>query len=420
MSVFNHKIILVSILIILFLNTCGLCGGVTDKPLTLYDSISLAMDNNEVVKMQLESISQARQRKHQAGGEVLPSLSFNLDRFFRDKNDNIVTGSGTDSGFSLTQPLFYGGQNLKAIELSKVDIRMEELQLKNIIRKLDFDVAGAFYTLAQAQANFKNTTESMDMMLTREKELTDRVRLGKSRQSELYMLESQVALLRSRIEGIKGDYAKALEALAFVIGTSTAVTISDTLPQPQATEPVDKITERAMSRSDIQGAKNAITEQSLMVRIARAGYLPSLYATGSLYTTSTRSGVLSGSTWDVNLLLDVPLFQGGIIRAQVGEELSKLDEAKIALALATRELVTEIRGLHLSLESSIAQAAALTDAYDKAKKSYDLQLADYRFGLCNNIDVVQAALTLLDVKSSFDRAVIETKLYKALMDIAVK
>jgi outer membrane protein TolC len=116
----------------------------------------------------------------------------------------------------------------------------------------------------------------------------------------------------------------------------------------------------------------------------------------------------------------VPLFQGGIIRAQVGEELSKLDEAKIALALATRELVTEIRGLHLSLESSIAQAAALTDAYDKAKKSYDLQLADYRFGLCNNIDVVQAALTLLDVKSSFDRAVIETKLYKALMDIAVK
>jgi outer membrane protein TolC len=157
-----------------------------------------------------------------------------------------------------------------------------------------------------------------------------------------------------------------------------------------------------------------------MVRIARAGYLPSLYATGSLYTTSTRSGVLSGSTWDVNLLLDVPLFQGGIIRAQVGEELSKLDEAKIALALATRELVTEIRGLHLSLESSIAQAAALTDAYDKAKKSYDLQLADYRFGLCNNIDVVQAALTLLDVKSSFDRAVIETKLYKALMDIAVK
>jgi outer membrane protein TolC len=353
--------------VILFLVTCGLCGGVTDKPLTLDDCIKLARDNNEVIKMQLESIFQARQRKRQAEGEVLPSLSFTLDRFFRDKNGNTVMGSGTDSGFSLTQPIFYGGQNLKALELSKVDIRIEELQLKTVIRKLDSEVAAVFYTLAQAQADFKNTTESMDMMITRKNDLTERVRLGKSRQSELFMLESQVALLRSRLQGIKGDYAKALESLSFVIGISTTITISDTVLQPQAAEVVDKIMERAMSRSDIQVAKDAITEQSLMVRTARAGYLPELYATGSLYTTSTRSGVLSGSTWDVNLLLDVPLFQGGIIRAQVEEELSKLDEVKIALALATRELVTEIRGLHLSLQSSMAQAAALTDAYDKAK-----------------------------------------------------
>ena len=79
----------------------------------------------------------------------------------------------------------------------------------------------------------------------------------------------------------------------------------------------------------------------------------------------------------------------------------------------------EIRQLHKALSSSLAQAAALTDAYAKAANSYRIQVRDYRFGLVNNLDVIEAMTTMQDIKRSLDKAVIQVKTNKALLDIAV-
>jgi outer membrane protein TolC len=52
----------------------------------------------------------------------------------------------------------------------------------------------------------------------------------------------------------------------------------------------------------------------------------------------------------------------------------------------------------------------LEDAYKKAKKSYELQVKEYRYGLVTNLDVLQALTFMQDVKQNWDRALIQSQL----------
>ena len=111
-------------------------------------------------------------------------------------------------------------------------------------------------------------------------------------------------------------------------------------------------------------------------------------------------------------------FPGGIIRSKYNEQLSNLRVSEEKLSQIIREVTTEISKLYQSATSSVKQVTAYKDAYLKAEKSYSMQLKDYKFGLVNNLDVLQAMTSMLDVQRNFDRAIIQTKLNKTLLEIA--
>lgn len=417
---FNHKIIQAVIISTILLSVTNVIFSdeQTFKILTLDDCIDLAKKNNETVKIQLYKITQAGQKILQASGDVWPDLTFIYQKFYKDTEGNTVTGEGTDSKVYVKQPLFYGLRKLKSIELSRSDKYIAELQLKDITRNLVSDVAKAFYTLAQFDSDLKNIDETLEQMAGREKELIARVNIGKSRESELYMFQSQISVLRSKKQKTSGERKKSVESLSFLIGIETSeINISDNVQEPSGAGPVEKIIEETESRSDIQIANENIKMQEIRVKMAKGGRLPTLDLTSDWYIS--RSGSSSGN-WDLYLLLNLSLFQGGILKAQVNEELSKLQESRKTADLTIREVKTEIHRLHADMESSLEQVSALKKAYEKAKKSYDLQLKDYSVGLVNNLDVIQATLTLLDVKNNLNSAVIQSKLNKVLLNIAVE
>lgn len=405
--------------LILLLNTCAFAAPAEVKPLSLDDCINLASKNNETVKIQKKRISQAEHRVSQASGAMLPNVSGIYQRYLRGGASGNGAETDDDAKIYAEETLYNGSILRKTAELSRSEARAAGLELKNAERKLNYDVASAFYALAQSESDYKNTVETLDIMAGRKAELTERVRLGKSRESELYMLESQMAVLLADLQKFSGSRAASLEALSFLIGASSqSITISDSNPEPTTAIPAEAAVKNAFFRSDVESAKENISGQKLRLKIAKGGRMPSVDLNGSWYLD--RSGSLSGSKWDVYLILDAPLYQGGIISSKIDEQSSKLDEAEDNLSLARREMEAEIRQLCASLESSIARVAALRDAYAKSRRSYELQLKDYRLGLVNNLDVIQATLTLLSVKSDLDRAVLESKLSKALLDIAVK
>lgn len=411
------KIVIVAIISAVSMSSAAFAEQVK-RPLTLPECIGLARQHSGTLAAQNERRNVAARRLTQARGGMLPSVAFIYQKTYRDTADGLYSTDLTDSKFSLTQPLFYGTRKFSSFSISGNDLRKEELNTETVDRLVRASATQAFYLLAQVDSDIANIGATKGAMQERLKELQERVRLGKSRNSETLMLESQIATLTAQEEKSRSDRAKAAEQLAVLIGADPdSIAASDDTSPPDTLDPVASYMDKLKNRSDLAAAAKDVESQKLKLRAARGALLPTLDLNGAYYTQKSGSSY-ADSKWDAALVLNAPLFQGGSLWGKASEEAARLREYEANYGQAMRDAASQLRIFYKSAASSIKQSAAYKDAYDKANKSYQMQLSDYRYGLVSNLDVIQSMLSMLDVKKNYDRAIIQSKIDKALLDIA--
>jgi outer membrane protein len=114
--------------------------------------------------------------------------------------------------------------------------------------------------------------------------------------------------------------------------------------------------------------------------------------------------------WDVQLALTVPLYAGGGTSARVREAVSQKTQADLDTSRVQRLAEQEIRSFYQTTLLDRKQLRALETATDAAKKNYEAQQRDYRYGLVTNLDVLQALTSYQENVRALDRAHYSAKL----------
>jgi len=417
---YSMKILRLSVLFALTWAACSAAVTAVKAepvPVTLQQCLELARKKSEGLMIQNEHLAQAQQRVKEYLGNILPSVGFNYVKTYRDTTGGLYPGNLNDSKFTVAQPLFYGLRDFEAYKQSKNQVQMESFVYESVERNLKSQVTAAFYSLVLVNADIVNIKNNEKLLSDRITELTERVRLGKSRDSEILMVQSQIAGLVAEEESDNGLRANAVENLAFLtVLQPSDIEVKDDTPAVSSIEPLEVFLNSGKNRSDVRAAVNDLASQKYNLNIAKGARLPTLDLNAAWYTQ--RDSSFPGSDWEAFITLNFPLFQGGSLQAKVAEEASRLKEYEDRLSLVTRETDSEIRKVYQQAVSSVKQAVAYQDAYDKAVKNYEMQVHDYRYGLVNNLDVLQSMSSMLDTKRSLDRALLQAKLDKILLDIA--
>lgn len=393
---------------------------------TLRDCFEKALRQTETIPLQAERIAQLNARYRQALGGILPRLTFNATELIQD------TDPGGDAAFSaLTkreqfetkfvgrQPVFQGFREFSAMSSAKAETKRERWRSNRIKALLFQDVAQAFYTVIQLETDFKNVASLVQLLSERVAELKGRVRLGKSRESELLSNESQLLELKAEQERVLGQLDVERETLSLLVGEDLSqAKLLDGLPSVLSALPLEAAIKKVDLRSDIQALQQEIEARRYGLRFARGGYWPQLSATGTYYTK--RAGFLENVNWDVLLNLDVPLFQGGTVSAQTKEALARYREAQQLFKQSLRAALGEVRQIHAALQSSTQEVKMLEEASQKAKRSYELQVKEYRLGLVDNLEVLQALNAMQQTKKSYDQTVTQNKLNYIQLQVAIE
>lgn len=387
--------------------------------LRLKDCYQRAVNQSEQLLITQEDIQQAKARRKQALGSVLPDVRWLMTSTIQDTSGTSGESGGvggtltrrerTDSRFQAKQPLFQGFKEFHSISAYKAQARKAEAELMRDSVTLYLDVAQAFYRVMQLATFGKDLRVSIDLTEDRLKELRGRVRLGKSRSSEVLSSESQLASLKSQEAANNGNLTAARDLLGYYVGMDMrTVQLLDETPFPTQIYSEENAVRLGIERSDIRALKEDVEAKRAGLRVARSGYYPYLNLLGNYYTH--RPGFQEEIDWDISLNIDAPIFQGGRIRAMDKEAKSQLRQAELQLSRVVRLAESEIKQAHAALTSSIRETEALEDAYDKARKSYQAQVREYRMGLVNNLDVLQAMNAMQDIKAKYDTAYLQTKL----------
>jgi len=383
------------------------------EPMNLDQFYEAALKRSEVIGTHRELITQAEEQYRQARAARLPTLSgvasYTQQQAAPSAPSTPTTQPNqTVARFTVTQPLFRGFREFAALRQTKALLSAQDDDYRRARVLLFEDVVQNFYTVLSYERDLDNYAQEIEQNLAREKDLQARVRIGKSRQSEVLNVEAAISSLRAQVEQIHAQLQAARENYAFLSGHDANTPLRDDQATIYQVEPVDSYLAKLDARPDIEASKQRFDAAKENVSVAKGERLPSLDLNGNYYLE--RPGYFKDINWDVQLLLTIPLYSGGSVNSKIREAVSQRTQAELTLSETRRAAEQEIRSAYSAVVFDLAQRDALENSTNAADKSYQAQLRDYRLGLVTNLDVLQALTALQQNRRTLDRIRLSTKL----------
>jgi outer membrane protein TolC len=187
-------------------------------------------------------------------------------------------------------------------------------------------------------------------------------------------------------------------ALASVIGLANgqAFELSDSIPYaPLAALSLEQALAQArVTRPDYRSAQSLLRAAELSRQAAAAGQYPSLSVDASYGDIGSPNFGTSHGTFAVAGALNVPIFQGGRVRAETLLADSVLARRRAELADLGGRIDDEVRAAFLNLTSSADLVAVALSNADLAHQTLTQATDRFSAGIADNLEVVQAQETV--------------------------
>ncbi len=407
-------------LVVLMTGLAASTGGADEtQVLTLQESYQKALQQSESVAMSEQNIRIAEGHYLEALGSVLPHISVKASELLQDTSgDTSAGGSSVGSTFTrrsrpevainLKQPLFQGFREFRALKVSGAEKKEDAFQVERAKQLLFFDVARAYYAVLQLEDQLKILESIRSVTQKRSRDLHERIRLGKSRESERLTVESQLASQEAEIEKVRGLIDSAHEMLGFLIGEPVQKKLGDHFQVPAHTAPLSTYLAALKTRPDIKATGEGIRLSKGKLDYEKGGLLPTVNLESNYYPY--RVGFASDIKWDVLLTLNFPLFEGGARRGLIKEASAGLRQSELYHQATARAAERDVREAYHNLVASLRREEALRIAASKAQENYQSQVGEYRLGLVNNLDTLQALRDWEEQRLNDNASHYETKL----------
>ena len=269
------------------------------------------------------------------------------------------------------------------------------------------EVANAWLTLG---ADSEQLRIAQDTLASYEDSLRlteARQQLGGASSLELSQTRTLVETARTDVARFAGQVAQDRNALVLLAGGPIDAAL---LPQAEVTEvaalrplPAGVPGDVLLRRPDVMAAEHVLLSANANIGAARAAFFPSISLTGSIGSASSElSGLFDGGTraWSFIPKLNLPIFQGGKLRANLGVATADRD---IALAQYERAIQSGFReaadalALNDSLDAQLSSQQALVAAAEQARQ---LSQARYDAGLDSFLTLLDARRTAYTARKS--------------------
>jgi outer membrane protein len=374
---------------------------------TLLDCYELALKRSETIAISEEAIEETEAEFLKAAGEFIGDADYKITSFRQDPLSTAEGGSGTgissnffkthrrERKWVFTQPLFQGFRSFAAL-MAAGSLRKQRRDERTRAEQLLFqDVAQAFYNVLRQKRDLEIVEGIIKSYQERIEDLTEREKIGRSRESELTKAISQMKSVESELAKVRGLFAVSQHVLGFLTGIEIKPEeLNDSnLPDEKTLALLDYV-QTSEHRSDVNAAKQTVKIARQGVIEAQSDLWPELTLDSNLY--NKRDGSQFNVDWDVLLTLNFPIGKGGTTLGNLKQAISVWKQARHTHSLTKREAVLDIQESYENWMASLNQSKALEQALEASQKSFDLQKKEYSTNLVSNLDVLDALNELYD------------------------
>ncbi len=400
------------------------------KKWTLADCINYAKQNNITLK-------QARLKKQSAIEETLlsasaflPSLSASTNqslgyRPWQDAGVTTVTNGTVNTkvdkhyyngsyGLNASWTVWSGGQRSNNFRLSRLSEQQADLSIDETANTIQEKIAQLYVQILYMTEAINVNRQSLETSKKNEERGQQMVEVGKMSKADLAQLSAQRASDEYNIVEAMGQLAnyklQLKQLLEITDNSSFEISVPHTTEEQALADipSFQKVYEAALAkRPEIQNALLGLKSSDLQIKIAKAGWMPSVNLTGGV-GTSTNS--LSSNGWgnqlktnfdaSVGLGVSMPITDNRKTKTAVNKARIAREQAQLDLLDKEKQLYSTIEGFWLDARTNQQKFRSASATVESEQQSYDLLSEQFNLGLKNIVELMTGKDKLIQAKQN--------------------
>jgi outer membrane protein TolC len=361
--------------------------------ITLGDAIARALATNPTYETALLEIRRANAVLVETRGAWLPTLYGNASVAHLDGNrvsagTIILAQNELAANVTLTVPLVMTRQWLNTRE-ARANADATRATAADARRTVAFATGRAYLAVYAQKLVIEVQERARDTARQHRDYARQRFTGGVGTRLDEVRAAQEVATDEALVQSAYAGLSAAEEALGILVGTSGPLdTANDpTLPTPP---PLRESLDDAAKRTDVIALEARRSAADRVVRDDWSDYAPYLAAIAQPFYQNPPILTVPLTGYMAELVLTVPLYDGGLRYGQHRERDALRDEARVAHEAGVRQARSDVRASFEALRRADEGLASSRAAAALASQALDLANLAYRAGAVTNIEVIDA------------------------------
>lgn len=397
------------------------------KQWKLRDCIDYALEHNITIRRNRINVESTQEDVKTAKADFLPSLSGNVSQRIVNRpnsasgtiisGDNITTSESKTSyngsyGIDANWTVYNGSKRVNTVKQQQLNTRMAELTVDQSENSIEESITQLYVQIlysAEAVKVNESTLEVSRKEFERGQALFD---AGSIASSDLAQLEAQVSNDNYQLvtsQTTLQNYKLQLKQLLELDGDFEMNLYLPQLDDSSVLIPLptkDDVYQTALNlRPEIESGKLNIEASDMNIKIARAGYIPTLSLSAGIGTTNANGSDFSFSeqvkqNWNnsLGLTLSIPIFDKRQTKSAINKAKLQRQTSQLDLMDEQKTLYKTIESLWLSANSAQQQYVAATQKLKSTQASYTLVSEQFNLGMKNTVELLTEKNNLLSAQ----------------------
>lgn len=380
-----------------------------------------------------------------AKASLFPSLSASVSQRIvnrpNSENGTIISGDNITSsqsktsyngsyGIDMNWTLYNGSKRLNTLKQQQLNSRIADLNVAQSENSIEESITQIYIQILYAAESVKVNESTLELSKAQYERGKSLFEAGSIAQSDLAQLEAQVSTDKYQLvtaQATLQDYKLQLKQLLELDAEEEMNLYIPALSDENILTPLpakaDVYRSALALRPEIEAGRLNVETSDLDIKIAKAGYIPTLSLSAGIGSTNANGNDFSFSeqikqNWNnsLGLTISIPIFtnrqtKSAVQKAKIQKQTSELD-----LLDEQKNLYKTIESLWLDANSAQQRYVAAVEKLKSTQTSYNLVQEQFNFGMKNTVELLTEKNNLLSAQQEMLQAkymaILNTQLLK--------
>jgi len=406
-------------------------------PLTLEESIQIALEKNLRLHSAREGVVGSRYRQKQAATNFLPQWTGQYS--YSHYNDPVTVGAVQAAipseriaskdifnfNSTVNQPIYAGGSIFSNYRVERYGVDISKGDVETVRRDIVLLVREGYFNILRAEKFVDVGKQAVKQFEAQMEVAKAFFEVGITPKNDFLQSEVRLANARQALVRAENDLVLAKSSFNILLrrDINESLDVVDILEYKPSVLRLDEcINEALRLRPELKNAELRVEQAKEGVKIARSGYLPTIGVSGyygRFSDAATLHGDIDSDRWQLQALASFTLFDWGKTAYRVGESKVKVTQAEDSRVQLIEEIILEVKQDYLNMLTAEKNIGVSEKSIEQAEENVRMNEERYKYQVATAWDVLDAVTLLAQARVNYYSALSDYNIAKARLDRAM-